>query len=389
MSPNDEGDRPERPDYKVYRSRRWPSLGKPDLSGLRERLARRGDGKPPPRRPALEPERERRPWLRWIGLALLGWLALSFAAFAVSAQIQKSKLADTGGTLGGNPLLVAVPQNILVLGTDVRSDEFAAADQAQSETCVEAAASGEARAECPGARADSIMVLRAGGGAFERLSIPRDTFAAIPGQGSQKINAAYAFGGAELQIETVEGFLGIDIDHVAIVDFEGFRDFIDAIGGVEVEMPRRVCNTISGTFKIDLRGTETLNGEKALALARTRTSTCGDPLDDTDRAAFQQLILSGIKSRLTSPLRAPYNFLKGPIIGWNAPKAIVSDLGALTMPQLVLAAVIGGDAKTNVLEPTGAGPGGSLHVSPESCAAAVRKLTGDAPDEPPPCSPAG
>ena len=71
------------------------------------------------------------------------------------------------------------------------------------------------------------MLVRAGGGAFEKLSIPRDTFAAIPGAASQKINAAYAFGGAALQIETVEDFLGIDIDHVVILDFEGFADFID------------------------------------------------------------------------------------------------------------------------------------------------------------------
>ncbi len=90
------------------------------------------------------------------------------------------------------------------------------------------------------------MVLRAGGGAFEKLSIPRDTQAAIPGQGTNKINAAYAFGGAELQIKTVEDFLGIDINHIAIVDFAGFRDLIDAIGGVEVDLENQVCNEISG-----------------------------------------------------------------------------------------------------------------------------------------------
>jgi LCP family protein required for cell wall assembly len=292
-----------------------------------------------------------------------------------------------GDTLGGNPLMVFFPQNILVLGTDTRSAEFASSE-AQDEHCVEAAATGApAPNDCFPARADTIMVLRAGGGAFEKLSIPRDAYAAIPGQSDQKINAAYAFGGAKLQVETVEQFLGIDINHVAIVDFAGFVDFIDAIGGVEIDMPRPVCNTISGTYKIDLRGTVTLSGEKALALARTRSSTCGHAIDDLDRARFQQLILQGIKERLTDPLRIPRNFLFGPVIGWNAPKAFVSDMGALAMPQLALAAAIGGSSESEVLKPTGSGPGGSLLFSSESCAKGVKALTGDAPDELPMCSP--
>ena len=60
-------------------------------------------------------------------------------------------------------------------------------------------------------------------------------------------------------------------------------------------------------------------------------------------------MINGIKGRLTDPLRLPYNFIKGPIIGWDAPKAFVSDMGFLTMPQLVLAAAIGGSAPADVL----------------------------------------
>jgi len=394
MSPNDEGGRPERPDYKVYKSRRFalpgrdsgdaPKLGKDDAKAPR---ALRASKEPKP----LKAEHEGgRPWLRIAGLILFGWLLLSFLSFAISATIQKSKLADTGGLLGGNPLLVAVPQNILVLGTDVRSDEFASSE-AVADKCVEAAASGEAPpSECSGSRADTIMILRAGGGAFEKLSIPRDVYASIPGQANQRINGAFAFGGAELQIQAVEAFLGIDIHHVAIVDFGGFRDFINAIGGVKVDLPRRVCSEISGTFKISLQpGEVTLSGEKALALARTRTSTCGPPIDDLDRNRFQQLILNGIKGRLTDPLRIPRNFLFGPLIGWNAPKAMVSDMGGLAMPQLAMAAVIGGSSDTVVLKPSGPGPSGSLVVSVEKCIKAVRRLTGDEPDNQPVCSPAG
>ena len=81
-------------------------------------------------------------------------------------------------------------------------------------------------------------------------------------------------------------------------------------------------------------------------------------------------MINGIKDRLTDPLRLPYNFIKGPIIGWDAPKAFVSDMGFFTMPQLVLAAAIGGSAPTDVLcgsanAGCGDGPGGSIEV-PES-----------------------
>ncbi len=69
-------------------------------------------------------------------------------------------------------------------------------------------------------------------GRFSKLSIPRDTLADIPGPGAEKINSAYAFGGAKLTIRTIEQFLGIDVDQVAIIDFDGFRRFIDTIGGV-------------------------------------------------------------------------------------------------------------------------------------------------------------
>ena len=378
------------PDYKVYKSRRGWSAGKPDLSSLREKV--RPKGKDPDRSaPALEPEKKGRPWLKWIGIVIVGWLLLSFVTFAISATIQKGKLADMGATLGGNPLLAVSAQNILVLGTDVRSDEFGGAEETESKKCQEQAASGEEPTACAaGARADTLMVLRAGGGAFEKLSIPRDTLAAIPGFGNDKINAAYQFGGAELQVETVKDFLGIDINHIAIVDFAGFQDLIDSVGGVKVELDRQVCNTISGgAFGIDLGpGEETLSGEKALALARTRTTTCGEPITDLDRTQFQQLILNGLKDRLTDPLRIPYNFIKGPLIGWNAPKAFVSDMGALTMPQFVFAAAIGGDSSSEVLQPVDIG-GNPLIVPVEECISEVKKLTGDEPENDPVCSPAG
>ncbi len=223
------------------------------------------------------------------------------------------------------------------------------------------------------------MLIRAGGGAFRKLSIPRDSYAEIPGHETTKINAGFAFGGAALQIKTVEKFLNVKIDHVAIVDFTGFEDLINAVGGVEVNVPHKLCADISGgagggqggvTLRLH-KGENTLDGEKALAYSRVREpSECPGPgksaysfgYNDFNRAQAQQAVVNGIKDRLTDPLRLPYNFIHGPMIGWDAPKAFVSDMGFLTMPQLVLSAAFGGSGPADVLCAKGEcteGPGGS------------------------------
>ncbi len=280
-----------------------------------------------------------------------------------------------------------------MIGTDIRSGQFAGPDEAASKNCLDAAGSGEAPpGNCAPYRSDTLMLIRAGGGAFRKLSIPRDTLAAIPGQAENKINSAYAFGGAKLTVRTIEGFLGINIDQVAIVDFDGFRRFIDTIGGVTVDLPTKVCSTVSGgAFNLKLSaGEHTLNGFQAITLARTRENSCGSGQftgTDLERAQFQQLILDGIKGRLTSPLRLPYNFIKGPFIGWNAPKAMVSSMGAWTMPQLMFAAVIGGSGGTDVLKPTSTTAAGNLIIPPEECERAVKSFLDSNPPRNPTCSP--
>jgi len=395
------------PEYKVYRSRKGllSRLRPPDLSGLRERTPRapkwwRRDKGPTPQ--PLGPPR-RWSWkrlLKWVGIAVLSWILLSFLAFAVSAQLQSFKLSgEAKSALHGNPLLLPSAQTILVLGTDARPPDTKEPGAAPSQKCFEQQAHGDAPhdgCEVGQFRADTLMLIRAGGGAFRKLSIPRDSYAEIPGQSPQKINAAFAFGGAKAEIEAVENFLDVEIDHIAIVDFTGFEDLIDAVGGVKVDVPHKLCADISGgagggqggvTLRLH-KGENTLDGEKALAYSRVREPVeCPGPgksayslgYNDFQRAQAQQRVINGVKDRLTDPLRLPYNFIHGPIIGWDAPKAFVSDMGFLTMPQLILSAAFGGSGPTDVLcagahSGCGEGPGGSVEVPESARRRAVDRL---------------
>jgi LCP family protein required for cell wall assembly len=395
------------PDYKVYRSRKGllSRLRKPELSSLRERT-RRGSWLPGRGGDAdvdTGAGRSRisgRRILKWVGLAALAWILISFLAFAISAQIQSFKLSgEAKSALHGNPFLLVNPQTILVLGTDARPPDTKEPGAAPSQTCFDQQAHGDSpHGPCSVGefRADTLMLIRAGAGKFNKLSIPRDSYAEIPGQNPQKINAAYAFGGAKAQIQAVESFLNVKIDHVAIINFTGFEDLIDAVGGVTVDVPHKICADISGGagggqggFTLRLgKGEHTLDGEQALTYARIREpSECPGPgpsaftlgYSDYDRERAQQEVISGIKGRLTDPLRIPYNFIKGPIIGWEAPKAFVSDMGFFTMPQLILAAAIGGDSEADVLcsdGKCGDGPDGSVEVPESERRRAVKKLMG-------------
>ena len=144
------------------------------------------------------------------------------------------------------------------------------------------------------------MVLHASLTSFRKLSIPRDVYAAIPDCGEQKINASLACntnspkGNPASTINTVKDFLGIDINHIVIIDFDGFADLINTLGGIKVKVKSKVCGDVDGGKKqggvsIQLKaGEHTLEGEKALAFARIRKNTCQPGEDDTDRAARQQ-----------------------------------------------------------------------------------------------------
>jgi LCP family protein required for cell wall assembly len=201
--------------------------------------------------------------VRWLALALAGWIVLSVLVFLVSAQIQQGTVSDAADQyLGGADYPLWSPNNVLVLGSDQRSAETR-----------------EPGAQTGVGRADSVLLLRVGGGANSRLSIARDTIVDIPGFGRQKINAAFALGGTALAVQTVESYTGVDVNHVVVVSFEDFPALIDAMGGITYH-GGCVVSRINGGFRnggytLRLRAGKThIDGRQALALARTRKNAC-------------------------------------------------------------------------------------------------------------------
>jgi len=352
MAAPEDPEEPEgRPEYRVYRSRKplLPRRGGRDGDDL-QRL--RADAQQPPqpepdpdgRRGLLRGGRRRGPrarkpiggWriARWLVLAVLTWIALSAVVFLVSAQIQQAKVADANQHLGGAGYPLTSPNNILVLGSDVRT-------KATAEPGAQTSGNG---------RSDSILLLRVGGGANSRMAIARDTIVDIPGSGRQKINAAYSIGGAALAVRTIERFTGVDVNHVMIVSFEDFPNLIDAMGGITYR-GSCVVSRINGGFKnggYTLRlpsGKTHIDGKQALALARTRKNDCNSEENDLTRARRQQKIVGAMKRRLLSPMA----FVRLPLISWNIPKALRSDMSGPTLLGVFGALSVVGTPQTEVL----------------------------------------
>lgn len=130
------------------------------------------------------------------------------------------------------------------------------------------------------------------------VSIPRDTLVKINSSGRQRINSAYPKGGIDLVKSTVEELMGVVIDRYVIVDFEGFKYLVDALGGVEIDVEKRMKYTDNaGDTKIDLQpGLQTLSGEQALGYVRFRH----DALGDISRASRQQNFIKALAKQLVS-----------------------------------------------------------------------------------------
>jgi LCP family protein required for cell wall assembly len=136
------------------------------------------------------------------------------------------------------------------------------------------------------------------------ISIMRDSWVEIPGRGENKINSALAFGGVPLVVQTLESLIGVRVDRVAIIDFEGFRGMTDALGGVTFTNPVSFRGTDNGYRYA--QGEITVNGGQALEYVRERAAF---RVSDYQRVRNQQAFLKGLMSEvlnaetLTNPAR--------------------------------------------------------------------------------------
>lgn len=149
-------------------------------------------------------------------------------------------------------------------------------------------------------RSDSIMLTRVDPQEKKAsiVSIPRDTLVDLGEHGSGKVNAARAYGGPTLAVQTVSALAGVPISHYAEIDFDGFAEIVDAIGGIEVNVPIEINDSRAGGHL--KAGKQTLNGKQALILCRTRHSYDNYGAGDIYRAANQRLVLSAIANKLLS-----------------------------------------------------------------------------------------
>jgi LCP family protein required for cell wall assembly len=143
---------------------------------------------------------------------------------------------------------------------------------------------------------DSLMLLHMGGPRPVLISIPRDSYVPIPGHGSNKINAALAFGGPTLLVQTVESVTGLRIDHYMGIGFGGLVSVVNTIGGVRVCLPTALNDSNSGV-KLS-KGCHNLNGTQALAFVRDRHSFA---TSDLQRIEDQRAFLKALLSKATSP----------------------------------------------------------------------------------------
>jgi LCP family protein required for cell wall assembly len=206
-----------------------------------------------------------------------------------------------------DPSLLRAGNNYLIVGSDTRSFVKSASD---------ASAFGSAESQS-GQRSDTMMVVHIDPGKHTGVlvSFPRDLWVPIPGHGTQKINAAFAFGGAQLAIKTIEQDFDIPISHYLEVDFAGFRDIVNAIGGVKIFFPAPARDHNSG-LNIPTAGCITLDGNAGLAYVRSRYYEFekdgqwqSDPTSDLGRIERQQYFIRSVATTaihkvMSDPLRA-------------------------------------------------------------------------------------
>jgi polyisoprenyl-teichoic acid--peptidoglycan teichoic acid transferase len=251
--------------------------------------------------------------------AVASWFAFSHGVSDANKRLDpnaKAALATQSG------LLLSHPTTILLLGTDNARVGGREGDR----------------------HSDSILLLRTDPSHHRLyfLSIPRDLVVAIPGASTQKINAAFQIGGPALAIRTVRQLTGTEVDHVVVVNFADFKDLIDALGGIDVNVPKPIrSNRFDCPYPTQARceqwqgwrfpkGEQHMNGQRALIYSRIRENMLDPSETDVTRGARQQLVMDALTSKFTSP----GTLVKLPFHGGTLAKPLTTDLSAGQLVQL-------------------------------------------------------
>lgn len=151
-----------------------------------------------------------------------------------------------------------------------------------------------------GARSDVMVIAHVPDdhSAVTLIHFPRDLWVPIPGHKDAKLNAAYAYGGAPLLVQTMQNLLGIDVDHVAMIGFEGFKAMTDAVGGVDVNVAEASTETVGSTTYDFREGTMHMDGDMALAFVRQRKQLSQG---DISRGQRQLAFIKGLMLKTLSP----------------------------------------------------------------------------------------
>jgi LCP family protein required for cell wall assembly len=328
--------------YRVYRGGRIkgkvPTLTREQRTRTLERdsrVKRRAKGRIEDGRPKRlktgRPWFRRWSWKRWlvIGIAslftlVLIWGIASYFSFrsGVSAANHRLPKSVAKALTHQSGMLLSHSTNILLLGTDHSKNKSRAGDR----------------------HSDSIMIVHTDPDHHRivYLSILRDLRVEVPGHGTQKINAAFQFGGARLAIKTIKSVTGISINHIVMVDFSQFKNLIDELGGVTIDVPEKIrSNKFDCPFKTQAqcnrwqgwrfaKGSQKMNGMRALVYSRIRENLLNPRESDATRAIRQQQVIQAISAKLTSF----WTLVKVPFIGGDLVRPVATDLSAGQFIQL-------------------------------------------------------
>jgi polyisoprenyl-teichoic acid--peptidoglycan teichoic acid transferase len=322
--------------YRVYRGGRIKGRVPTSVPKPERTTSRDGRRRPRLRYPGPGPKERPKRHLGWrrrivfalalLFLLLVAWIVMSYLAVRRGAGDANERLPPPARAAlePQDGLLLSHPSVILLLGTDH------AAYQRQRKGF---------------RRADSIMLIRTdpGRGRIAYLSIPRDLRVEVPGYGFEKVNSSMQIGGAALAIRTLRQLMP-EINHVVVVNFDAFKEVIDEVGGITVNVPGPILSNkfdcpYSTQERCDrwagwrfAKGPQKMDGRRALVYSRVRENRLNPAESDITRGRRQQDVITALLARMTSA----GVFVKLPFIGDELMRPLTTDLSAGQFMQLAL-----------------------------------------------------